>query len=108
MTEIARVVLLERIVNRNRSVEIFLVPESSNAERRHGRVGQVFHNCLTLPELIPVGMREVVVPRRYFAVQILRVDVGERTEREIPVVRVVTIEREPRAFLRRLEQRGVL
>ena len=89
-----RIVLLERIVDANRTVEVFLIPPAGDAERRHLHVVNRGDQRLPLPELVVIRMKDEIVPGRNLFVKILRVRVGKRTERQVPVERVVAIEGE--------------
>src|SRR6185503_1512365 len=86
------VVLLERAVDPDRAVEVFLVPPAGDAQRRHLYRSDLWNHRLPLPELVVVGMGDEVVPRRDLAVEVVRVDVGQRSEAQIPAEGVVGIE----------------
>ena len=105
---VRRVVPLEQLVDRERSVEVLLVPPSGHVERRNRDACQIRSGRLTLPEAVVVGMRHEVVPARNGPVQMLGIDVRQGPERQIPLVRVVAVELERLLLLRRLHPRGVL
>src|SRR6185295_11121013 len=50
------VVLLERVVDPDRSVEIFLVPPAGDAERRHLHRADLRDHRLALPEFVVIGV----------------------------------------------------
>src|SRR5882724_11979219 len=60
-----------------------------------------------LPKFVVAGMRDEIVPRGNFVVEVFCVGVGERTKTEIPVVEVEAIEGEAVILGRGFEQRGV-
>jgi serine/threonine protein kinase len=68
-----------------------LVPPAGHVERRHGGRLRVLDDRLPLPERVVIRMRDVVVPRRDLPLEIARVDVRQRSEGEVPVVRVVAV-----------------
>ena len=106
--QVVRIVLLERRVDRERPVEVLLVPPSRHVERRDPDLAEVRHHRLPLPEGVVVRVRDEVVPRRDLPVEVLRVHVRERAEREVPVVGVVPREAELLELLRALELERVL
>ena len=61
---VLRVVLLERAVDRDRAVEVLLIPPAGDVQRRHADAVEVLHERFALPERIEVGMLDEVVPGR--------------------------------------------
>ena len=87
------IVLLERAVDRDRPVEVFLIPPARDVERRHRDAREVRAHRLPLPEVVVVRMRGEVGPRRQLLVlEHLRLDVRQRPDVQIPLVRVVAVE----------------
>ena len=105
--QIARVVLLERVVDRQRAVEVLLVPPAGHVQRRYLDVPDVRDHRLPLPEVVVVRMLDEVVPGRNLSVEEEGVDVGERAQRQVPAVGVVPIEAELLELLSALELVGV-
>ena len=64
-----------------RAPRIFLIPEAGDVQVRNRRSVQLTDPRLSLPELVVVGVLDDVVPVWNRAVQIFRVDVGQRAER---------------------------
>ena len=75
-----------------RSPRIFLVPESGDIEQWNRRPLDLCVPRLALVERIVVRMGDDRVPRRNGIMEVFRVDVRQRTELQIPLVRVVRIE----------------
>src|SRR6478672_5589262 len=55
--------LLERLIHRERAVHIFLIPPSTNDQRRHGRVLEIKVRRFRLPVRVPRRMLEERFPR---------------------------------------------
>src|SRR5215467_15020068 len=68
---------------------VLLVPETGDIEVGHGRGVQLADPRFVFPVVVVVRMFDRVVPCGNPSVQILFVDVGKRTQREVPVVSVV-------------------
>ena len=64
VVQAAGVVLLERLVDVERAVEVLLVPPAGDVQRRHLHPADVGDERLPLPELVVVGMAHEVVPGR--------------------------------------------
>ena len=89
---VLRIVLLRVAENLPRTPGIFLVPESGNIEIGNGGGVKLAHPGFFFPEVVVVGMVDARIPVRNRSVKVLRVDVGERAEIEIPLVSVVSLE----------------
>src|SRR5688500_17450607 len=85
------IVAFEQLIDFDRTVEIFLVPPSGHVERRHCHAIEPRCKRLPLPESVIVGMVYEVAPGWDLPLKILRVDVRERSEIQIPLVSIVTI-----------------
>ena len=71
--------LLEALIDLHRPVEILLIPPSSDIERWNRDLRQRRDQGLNLPEAVVIRMRDIVVPRRNLPVQVLGVDIRQRT-----------------------------
>ena len=104
-----RVMLLELAVDRQRSIKIFLIPPTADTQRRHRHAFEIRLHRLLLPERIVVRMLGEIGPRwKCLVLQIARLHVRERAQREIPVVRVVLVEGEVGVLLAGLRQKCIL
>ena len=90
--EVIRVAQLRPAVDFPRAPRIFLIPETGHVQVRDERAVHLIHPCLVLPELVVVGVLDDGVPVRDRAVEVLGVDVRERTEIEVPRIGVVGLE----------------
>src|SRR5215813_4652168 len=72
---VGRIMLLEQLIDFQRTIKVFLIPPSRDVERRDGYLVQPGCECLALPERIIVRMIDEVVPSREFIVKILCVSV---------------------------------
>ena len=83
-----RVVLFHGGVGLQRTVQVLGVEEPADHEHRGLDVSQVGQRRAGLPEFVVVGMLHHGVPDPVLPVQVLLVDVRERTEIEVPAVAV--------------------
>src|SRR5262249_21292700 len=90
--QMRRIVLLQRLVDSERAVEIFLIPPAGYIQRRDSDRGRLARERLTHPEVVVVRMRYKIIPRRNLSVKILLIHVGKRADVQVPLVRVVAIE----------------
>lgn len=53
---------------------------------------KLIHPRLLLPELVVVGVAHNVVPERQFAVEVFGIDIRERSEPQVSLIRVKEVE----------------
>src|SRR5579872_7192840 len=94
-----RVVFFGVAKNLPGSPRVFLIPESGDVQIRYGRRMQLANPCFLLPKIIVIWMVDAGIPVRNGAMQIFRIDVGERSQIEIPLVRIVGFEIEMRVLV---------
>ena len=103
------VVLLGLVEDRPRTPRVFLIPETGDVQVRDRRTLDLRVPRLALVECVVVRVLDRLVPGRNRIVEVLRVDVREWTEPQIPLVGVVGAEVEMGiGRLARLLQDGVL
>src|SRR5688572_2693800 len=73
-----RVVTFEQFVDLDWTVEVFLVPPTSDVQRRHRNSSEPRLEALPLPERVVVRMVDEVVPARQTAFEILRASIRQR------------------------------
>src|SRR4029077_18740862 len=73
------VVLLERAVDRDGTVEVLLIPPAGHVERGHGDAIEILHQRLALPEGVKVRVADEVVPGGTRALEILLIHMGKRS-----------------------------
>ena len=102
----------ERLINLQRSIEIFLIPPSGNIEIRYEirNIGllQIRRHCLPLPELVVVGMLHEIVPSGQLLVHILLVEIRNRSQPQKPVEGIEAIEIESLVLLGCFHSRRIL
>src|SRR5512146_3467333 len=79
---VVAVELLEAFVDRHGTVEVFLVPPAGHIERGNRDLRERGNERLALPELIVVGMRDKIVPRRDLPLEHTRIDIRPTAERD--------------------------
>src|ERR1700722_4456303 len=77
-----------------RPPRVFLIPEPGNVQYRNFRTPKLASPGVFFPIRIVIRMTDNIVPERQRAVQILRIDVREGAETQIPTIGIVEIELE--------------
>src|SRR5438445_763881 len=92
---IVRSRFFDLLIDRHGPIEVFGVKPAGHVQHRMGDVLQMRKRILLPPEFVVIRMLHVVVPLGHAAVQVARIHVGERTQRqkEAVAVRCARVER---------------
>src|SRR5688572_12329200 len=82
----------QQLVDFDWAVKVFLVPPAGNIQRRHSHAVQPRRESLTLPEIVIVRTVGEVAPAWELAVKVLRFNVRERAEFQIPLVGIKRVD----------------
>ena len=82
------IMLLQRGVGRQGTVEIFLVPPAAHHQRRHVSLRQVALRGACFPVVVIIWMRHKSIPGRQLALELVG-DLGKGTQLEIPIVGIL-------------------
>ena len=89
-----RIALLGPAINLPRTPRILLIPEAGDVQVRNEGALDLIDPGFFLPERIVVWVLDNRIPVRDRTVQVLRVDVRQRPERQVPGISVVRLEAE--------------